>query len=298
MRNENSRNNNFEGKSRRQSELRRFVRVFFGRGLVIFGMVITVAIILTALLAPIVSPYDPYKLGTGDILESTSSKHLLGTDYLGRDVLSRIIYGAQTSLIIGVVVVALAAVIGMGLGLLAGFYGGWLNTVIMRFVDALMAFPMILLVMVISALLGGGMRNVIISLTVGLIPIYARVMCAQTMSVKEADYILAERSIGSSNVRIMLKHVIINTLPPLIVIMTMMLGSVILAEAGLSFLGIGIKAPTPSWGNMVNDGRDYLLDHPLLSFAPGVAIMLIVFGFNMVGDGLRDALDPRLRGTI
>jgi len=152
--------------------------------------------------------------------------------------------------------------------------------------------------MVISALLGGGMRNVIISLTVGLIPIYARVMCAQTLSVKEADYIIAEKSIGSSNARIMLKHVIINTLPPLIVIMTMMLGSVILAEAGLSFLGIGIMPPTPSWGSMVNDGRDYLLDHPLLSFAPGLAIMLIVFAFNMVGDGLRDALDPRLRGTL
>jgi peptide/nickel transport system permease protein len=295
---DNSLNTNKKSLSRRQSEIRRFIRVFFGRGLVIFGMVITVAMILTAILAPVVTPYDPYKLGTGNILEPISPQHLLGTDYLGRDVLSRLIYGAQTSLIIGVVVVALAAVIGMGLGLVAGYYGGWLNTIIMRCVDALMAFPMILLVMVISALLGGGMRNVIISLTVGLIPIYARVMCAQTLSVKEADYIIAEKSIGSSNARIMLKHVIINTLPPLIVIMTMMLGSVILAEAGLSFLGIGIMPPTPSWGSMVNDGRDYLLDHPLLSFAPGLAIMLIVFAFNMVGDGLRDALDPRLRGTL
>jgi peptide/nickel transport system permease protein len=298
MRNNNSRNNNSKVSTRRNSEMRRFIRVFFGRGLVIFGVVITVAIILMAIFAPIVSPYDPYKLGVGNILESPSIKHFLGTDYLGRDVMSRIIYGAQTSLVIGVVVVALAAIIGMGLGLLAGYYGGWWNIIIMRCVDALMVFPMILLAMVISAMLGGGVRNVIISLTVGLIPIYARVMCAQTLSVKETDYVIAERSIGSGNVRIMLKHVVINTLPPLIVIMTMMLGSVILAEAGLSFLGIGITPPTPSWGSMVNDGRDYLLDHPLLSFAPGLAIMLLVFSFNMVGDGLRDALDPRLRGTI
>jgi peptide/nickel transport system permease protein len=283
---------------KRTNELRRFLRVFFGRKLVIFGMVITFLIVIMAIFAPILSPYDPYKLGVGNILESPSSKHLLGTDYLGRDVMSRIIYGAQTSLVVGVVVVAIAAILGMGLGMLAGYYGGWLNTIIMRCVDALMVFPMILLAMVIAALLGGGLWNVIISLTVALIPIYARVMCAQTLSVKETDYITAVRSIGAGNVRIMLKHVVFNTLPPLIVIMTMMLGSVILAEAGLSFLGIGIKPPTPSWGSMVNDGRDYLLDHPLLSFAPGLAIMLIVFSFNMVGDGLRDALDPRLRGTL
>jgi len=289
---------NGEIKTKRLSEWRRFVRVFLGRGLVIFGMVITVIIILMAVLAPMVSPYDPYKLGVGNTLENPSSKHLLGTDYLGRDVLSRIIYGAQTSLIVGVAVVAISAVVGMGLGLLAGYYGGWLNAIIMRCVDALMVFPMILLAMVIAALLGGGIRNVIISLSIALTPIYARVMCAQTLAVKETDYVLAEKSIGSSNARIMMKHVIINTMPPLIVIMTMMLGSVILAEAGLSFLGIGIEPPTPSWGSMVNDGRDYLLDHPLLSFAPGLAIMLLVFSFNMVGDGLRDALDPRLRGTI
>jgi peptide/nickel transport system permease protein len=283
---------------KRVSELRRFLRVFLGRKLVIFGMVITLLIIIMAIFAPILAPYDPYKLGVGNILESPSSHHLLGTDYLGRDVLSRIIYGAQTSLVVGVVVVAVAAVIGMGLGMLAGYYGGWLNAIIMRCIDALMVFPMILLAMVIATLLGGGLWNVVISLTVALIPIYARVMCAQTLSVKETDYVIAERSIGASNTRIMLRHVIINTLPPLIVIMTMMLGSVILAEAGLSFLGIGIVPPTPSWGSMVNDGRDYLLDHPLLSFAPGLAIMLIVFSINMVGDGLRDALDPRLRGTL
>jgi peptide/nickel transport system permease protein len=280
------------------SEWRRFYRVFLSRGLVIFGMVIILGIIVTAIFAPVLAPYDPYKLGTGKVLEEPSTSHLLGTDQLGRDTLSRVIYGARTSLLIGLTVVVVAGVIGMTLGLVAGYYGGMVNTVIMRFIDALMCFPMILLAMAIASLLGGGIRNVIIALTVGLVPIYARLMCAQVLSVKESDYILAGRAIGASNLRIMLRHVIINSFPPLIVMMTMMLGATILAEAGLSFLGVGIQSPTAAWGSMVNDGRAYLTQLPILSIAPGAAIMLVVFSFNMVGDGLRDALDPRLRGAL
>jgi peptide/nickel transport system permease protein/oligopeptide transport system permease protein len=282
----------------RISEWRYFYRVFFSRGLVIFGMVVILLIILIAIFAPLIAPYDPYKLGTGKILEQPSRAHLLGTDQLGRDTLSRVIFGAQTSLIVGLVVVAVSGIIGMGLGLLAGYYPGWTNTIIMRLVDALMSFPMILLALVIAALLGGGIRNVILALSVGLVPIYARLMCGQVLSVKGNDYIMAEKAMGASNVRIMFRHIIANCFPPLIVMMTMVLGATILAEAGLSFLGIGIEQPTPAWGSMVNDGRDYLLDLPILSFAPGIAIMLVVFSFNMVGDGLRDALDPRLRGVI
>jgi len=282
----------------RVSELARFRRVFFSRGLVIFGMVIIVIFVMMAILAPWIAPYDPYELGTGKILENPSSSHLLGTDQLGRDSLSRVIHGARVSLMVGLIVVILAAIFGMTLGLIAGYYGGWANTIIMRCIDALMSFPMLLLAMVIAALLGGGIKNVIIALTVGLVPIYARLMCAQVLTVKENDYITAGRSIGAGDMRIMLKHVLINCFPPLIVMMTMMLGSTILAEAGLSFLGIGIEAPTAAWGSMVNDGRDYLTQVPSLSVAPGIAIMLVVFSFNMVGDGLRDALDPRLRGSI
>jgi peptide/nickel transport system permease protein len=282
----------------RLSEWRHFYRVFFSRGLVIFGMVVIVFIILVAIFAPLIAPYDPYKLGTGDILEQPSGKHWLGTDQLGRDTLSRVIHGSRTSLMVGLIVVAISGIIGMTLGLLAGYYTGWTNTIIMRFIDALMSFPMILLAMVIAALLGGGMSNVILALTVGLVPIYARLMCGQVLTVKANDYVLAEKSMGASNMRIMLRHIIMNCFPPLIVMMTMVLGATILAEAGLSFLGIGIEQPTPAWGSMVNDGRDYLMDLPILSFAPGLAIMLVVFGFNMVGDGLRDALDPRLRGVI
>lgn len=282
----------------RVSEFRRFQRVFFGRGVVVFGIFIIVIFIVMAIFAPLLAPYDPYEPELGSALQSPSRAHLLGTDALGRDTLSRIIYGSRTSLMIGLIVVTIAATVGMTLGLIAGYVGGWAYTIIMRFIDALMSFPMILLAMVIAALLGSGLRNIITALSIALMPAYARMMCGQALYVKENDYVTAARSVGASNLRIMLRHLVPNCFSPIIVMMTMMLGSTILAEAGLSFLGIGIEAPMAAWGGMVNNGRDYLLTLPVLSFAPGLAIMLVVFSFNMVGDGLRDALDPRLRGTF
>ena len=201
-------------------------------------------------------------------------------------------------MIIGLVVVILASIVGMALGLVAGYFGGWTHTIIMRLVDTLMAFPVLILALLIASLLGQGINNVIMALAFTMVPAYARLMCGQVLSVKENDYILAGRSLGATHVRMMLRHLAPNCFPPLIVMMTMMLGTTILAEAGLSFLGIGVQQPTPTWGNMVNDGRLYLLSNPLLSFAPGFAIMLVVYAFNMVGDGLRDALDPQLRGII
>jgi len=266
----------------RVSEFRRFIRVF----------------ILTAIFAPLIAPYNPNEQNILNGLKQPSRDHLLGTDALGRDIVSRVIHGSRTSLLIGVVVVGFSAVFGMALGLIAGYFGRWVYSVIMRVIDALMAFPMLVLALLIASMLGPGLNNIIVALSVGLIPIYARLMCGQVISVREHDYIIAEVALGSNDWRIMLRHIVPNCLPPLIVLITMMLGSIILAEAGLSFLGIGISASIPTWGSMVNDGRTYLLELPLLSFAPGVAIMLVVFGFNMVGDGLRDALDPRLRGLI
>ena len=182
--------------------------------------------------------------------------------------------------------------------MVAGYFGGWVYIIIMRTIDAFMAFPMIVLALVIAALLGGGIRNVIIALTIGLIPAYARLMCGQVMAGKENDYIMAERSMGASDRRIMFRHIVPNCFPPLIVMLSMMIGQAILAEAGLSFLGVGVKEPIAAWGSMISIGRDHLLSTPLLSFAPGLALMLVVFSFSMVGDGLRDALDPRLRGVI
>lgn len=282
----------------RVSEFKRFRRVFFKRKVVVFGMIVILIFTITAILAPLLAPYDPYMPDLEHNLSQPSSIHLLGTDAVGRDTLSRIIYGSRTSMIIGLAVVSIAAVIGTILGLIGGYFGGLVYTIVMRFVDLLMTFPMILLALVISAMLGGGTQNVIIALTVGLVPVYARLMCGQVLTIKENDYIMAERSMGASDLRIMARHLVPNCMPPLIVLITMMLGTTVLAEAGLSFLGVGIEPPTAAWGSMVSDGREYLLTHPILSFAPGLAIMLLVFAFNMVGDGLRDALDPRLRGLL
>jgi peptide/nickel transport system permease protein len=282
----------------RVNEWNRFTRVFFGRGLVIFGFVVILLLIVTAIFAPLIAPYSPYSPDLANHLAKPSAQHWLGTDSLGRDTLSRVIFGTRTSLIIGLVAIGIAATVGMTLGLIAGYYGGWVYSVIMRLVDAIMAFPMILLALVIAALLGGGLGNVIIALGFSMMPSYARLMSSMVMSIKETDYVMAERSLGAKNSRIMLRHIAPNCLPPLIVLVTMMLGATILAEAGLSFLGVGIEPPTAAWGAMVSEGREYLLSDPILSIAPGAAIMLVVFAFNMIGDGLRDALDPRLRGVI
>ena len=282
----------------RVSEWKTFRRVFFQRRLVIFGLVVLGFLLFIAITANWISPYDPYVGDLAKNLQPPSWHHWLGTDLQGRDELSRLLYGTRSALEVGFITVGLAAAIGMFLGILAGYFGGFISQVIMRAMDTLMGFPMLILAMVISAVLGGGLQNVIIALTIATIPAYARVMYALTLSIRQNDYILAEQAIGSSNTRTMFSHILPNAMPPIIVLITLQLGTLILAEAALSFLGIGIKPPFAAWGAMVNDGYRYMLTQPVLSIAPGVAIMLVVFAFNMVGDGLRDALDPRLRGTL
>lgn len=277
---------------------RRFVRVFLGRKVVILGAAIIALLVFAALLADVISPYDPYRQNLRESLQQPSPAHLLGTDALGRDTLSRVIYGSRTSLAVGLVSTLIGAVVGMALGLLAGYYGGILNTLIMRFVDALMAVPSLMLALAIGAALGGGLTNVMISLGISIVPTYARLMRGQVLTVKQQDYIAAGEVIGGSDLRIMLWHILPNCLSPLIVLITLNLGAAILAEAGLSFLGLGINPPGAAWGAMVNDGYRYLMSNPVLSFAPGLCVMLVVLAFNLVGDGLRDALDPRLRGTL
>ena len=281
-----------------ESGWRRFIRVFFGRKIVLFGLIVLTLYIIIAIFAPLIAPYDFKEMDYSAILAQPSSEHLLGTDTVGRDVLSRLIYGIRPTLIVGSVTIAFASVCGTILGLIAGYFGGWIQTIIMRFIDALMGFPMLLLALVIAAVLGGGLRNVIIALGIALIAGFARVMCAQTMTIKENDYVTAGRSLGFTNWRLMFSHIVPNAFPPMIILATMNIGMVILMEAGLSFLGIGIQQPDAAWGSMVSAGYSRLTQNPALSVAPGVAIMLIVFSLNMVGDGLRDALDPRLRGTL
>jgi ABC-type dipeptide/oligopeptide/nickel transport system permease subunit len=281
-----------------QSEWRRIAKIVYSRKLALSGFLILMSVFLSAIFAPSLAPFDPYKIDITNKLATPNATHILGTDSLGRDTFSRVIYGTRTSLIVGVGAVGLAAIIGQSLGLIAGYFGGTLFIIIMRIMDALMASPMILNALIIASLLGGGIKNVIIALGIGMIPGHCRLMCAQVLTVKENEYITAVQAIGARNLRIMFRHIIPNSFPPLIVMITIGLGTSILAEAGLSFLGIGVEPPTAAWGSMISDGYKYLLMRPLLSFAPGVAIMLVVFGFNMLGDGLRDALDPRLKGKI
>jgi peptide/nickel transport system permease protein len=282
----------------RVSEWHRFQRVFFQRKVVLFGLIILVLLVITAIFAPLLAPYDPDMINATDSLQQPNLKHLLGTDLKGRDSLSRLIYGSRTALIVGFGSVLLAGVAGVTLGMVAGYIGGMTNMIIMRIMDALMGFPMILLALVIAAVLGSGIYNVIIALSVATLPGYARVMHGLTLTIRENDFILAQQSMGATDIRTMFRHILPNGLPPMIVLITLQLGALILAEAGLSFLGVGIKPPDAAWGAMVADGRRYLLSYPWLSLAPGFAIMLVVFAFNLVGDGLRDALDPRLRGLL
>jgi peptide/nickel transport system permease protein len=280
------------------SEFKRVVKVFFGRPVAVIGLVIIVLMILTAIFAPLLAPYDPYKMNMGQTLQEPSHEHLLGTDSLGRDVLSRIIYGSRASLIIAIGAIGMATIIGEGLGLLAAHFGGITFHIIMRLTDALMAVPMLLVALVMASVLGGGEKNVIIALGIGMIPVQVRMMCGQALTVKQNDYILSARAIGMGDLRMMLQEILPNAFPSLLVVITVGLGSTILAEAGLSFLGVGVLPPNPAWGGMINDGYKYLMINPAYALAPGVAIMLVVFGFNMMGDGLRDALDPRLRGVV
>jgi peptide/nickel transport system permease protein len=223
---------------------------------------------------------------------------LLGTDALGRDMLSRIIYGAQVSLAVGLVSVVIAGSIGITLGMIAGYIGGLVDSIIMRIMDAMMSIPLIILAMFLGSVLGKGLGNIMLSVGSAMMPSYARLTRGQVMSVKQLDFITAGKIGGATKFKNMIKHVLPNTLSPSIVLMTMNLGGAILTEAALSFLGMGINPPTPSWGAMVSDGYRYLNTVPLISIAPGLFIMVTVWAFNVVGDALRDALDPRLRGVL
>jgi peptide/nickel transport system permease protein len=282
----------------RVSEWRRFLRVFFSRRIVIFGLLVLLLLGFTAVFADWLAPYDPYKQDLRNILRKPTKGHLLGTDAIGRDTLSRVIYGSRTALVVGFVSVSISASIGITLGLIAGYFGGMINMIIMRLTDIIMPFPMIVFALLIASLLGGGIHNVILALGIATVPGYIRVMCGMTLSIKENEYILAERAMGATNTRIMVRHILPNAFAPIIVVITLQLGFLILSEAMLSFLGIGIEPPGAAWGAMVNEGYRYLVKNPVLSFAPGAAIMLVVYAFNMVGDALRDALDPRLKGTL
>ncbi len=259
------------------------------------GLIVLLTIIALTLLAPVISPYDPVRQDTQAIRQGPSLDHLFGTDTFGRDVFSRVLHAGRYSLPVGLVAVGVASFFGVLGGLAAGYYGRWVDTVIMRFVDILLALPGILMVMAIVAILGGGIFNLMIAVGLAAIPDYTRVVRGAVLSVRESEYVTATRVLGATGPRIMLRHILPNVLPPVIVLRTPGIAGAILLGSTLSFLGLGIQPPTPEWGNMLADGRTILRTAWWVSFFPGLAIAITVLAINLLGDGLRDALDPRLR---
>jgi peptide/nickel transport system permease protein len=259
------------------------------------GLAIILIIIFTAIFADVIAPYDYREQDLMSVAESPSSEHLLGTDDLGRDILSRIIHGARVSLQVGFVAVSIALILGGTLGALAGFYGGHLDNFVMRFMDVLLAIPSILLAIAIVSAFGGGLGNVMIAVGIATIPVYARIVKASVISIKEQEFIEAARAIGATDLRIILKHILPNSMAPIIVQGTLGVAVAILSAAGLSFIGLGIEPPTPEWGAMLSSGRHLIRRAPHVATFPGIAIMITIFALNLLGDGLRDALDPRLK---
>ncbi len=284
--------------NRKKKRILIFFHNFFKRRIVILGVILVLFFLFAAVFAPFLTKYDPYKADYSALLQQPSMDHLLGTDNLGRDVLTRLLYGARTSLLIGVAAVIIAAVIGVLLGVVSGYFGGIIDVVIMRFIDAMMTLPAILIAMALSIFLGKSLISLMFILGLSTVPAYTRLMHAQVLKIKNSDFISAEHILGASDHLIIVKHLIPNCISPLIVLITQNIGFTILAEASLSFLGLGIIPPTASWGAMINDGYHKLLSNPAFGLSPGICIVLLVLGLNIMGDGLRDVFDPRLRGSI
>ncbi|HEU5101279.1 MAG TPA: nickel transporter permease [Roseiflexaceae bacterium] len=260
------------------------------------GVVIMVFFVFVALFAPLLSPTDPLEPDIVNSLKPPSAEHLLGTDKLGREVLSRLLYGARISLFVGVSVVLIACIIGSLLGVLAGFLGGWIDETLMRVTDIFFAFPALILAMAIAGALGPSLQNALIAISAVTWPVYARLLRGQVLAMKEREFILAARTVGVPEWQIVRRHLLPNMLAPLLVQVSFDMGGAITAVAGLSFIGFGAQPPTPEWGVMISEARNYMATAWWLGTFPALAIMLVVGGFNLLGDGLRDLLDPRLRG--
>ncbi|HDI11431.1 MAG TPA: ABC transporter permease [Candidatus Acetothermia bacterium] len=266
--------------------------------LAMVGLLIIVGFTLMALLAPWISPYDPLRGSLRKRLQPPSREHPLGCDELGRDLLSRIIYGARISLSIGVVSVGIGLLLGVPLGALSGYFGGTVDILTQRLVDIMMAFPGILLAIIIVAVLGPGLWNAMLAVGIASVPSFVRVVRGSVLELREREFIEAARALGTGHLNVIWRHILPNCIAPLIVLSTLQFASSILWAAGLGFLGLGAQPPTPEWGTMLGRARIYMRAAPHVTTFPGMAIMLAVLGFNLLGDGLRDALDPRLRGRI
>ncbi|HEV2129365.1 MAG TPA: ABC transporter permease, partial [Thermomicrobiales bacterium] len=276
-------------RSERSRIWRRFVR--YKPGLV--GLTVIGLLVILAVFAPWIAPHSPTETETSLRGAAPSAEYLLGNDDIGRDILSRIIYGARVALIVGLGATAIAVTIGVTIGATAGYFGGRVDFILSRFVDTLMAFPLLALLLTLSSVFGPSLRNVVIVIGLTVWASYARLVRAEVLSLRERDFVLAARAIGAGDRRIIFRHIVPNALGPVIVIASLAIGGVIILESALSFLGLGVSRPTASWGTMLSDGREFIRNYPHIAIAPGIAITITVLSFNLVGDGLRDALDPR-----
>lgn len=260
----------------------------------VIGLALLLTMLILCLGAPLFSGYSPTKQNLAQALQSPSREHLLGTDYLGRDLFTRLLYGGRLSLLIGFLAVGIGLLLGVPLGAISGYYGGWSDMLIQRLADILLSFPSFLLVLILVALLGIGVRNVIIAVGILAIPSFIRLVRGTVLVVRELDFVEAARATGASDRRVLLRHVIPNTMTPVIINASLNLGYAITLAAGLGFLGLGVQPPTPEWGMMLGEARNYIFSHPYMITAPGLAIFISIVGLNLVGDALRDALDPRI----
>lgn len=282
-----------------KEKFRNFCRSFFSRGFIAYAAVAVIILFLViAILTPILTPYEPNAMDLRSSLALPSKEHLLGGDLHGRDVLTRILYGSRVSLSISLLACVSGACAGMALGLIAGYQDGPLSSLIMRYVDVQLAIPPILFTIVIGLIVGRSIFGMIFALSFGMLPSYIRLMYGIVLSLREADYVTALRFANVRTGRIIARHLLPNAFPTMMVTFTMNLGNAIMTESTLSFLGIGIQQPTATWGGMVADGYQYIFDRPLMTVAPGICLLLVVLAFNIFGDSLRDAIDPRLRGKL
>ena len=282
-------------KNRNKSKLKDLWRRLKKNKLAVAGLIVLILLIVVAIAAPVLAPHSYSAQDSKASYAAPSEDHPLGTDKLGRDLLSRLLYGARASLQMGAVAVALAAAIGITIGAIAGYYGGWADNISMRFLDIFQAIPMLLLCITLATILGPSLQNAIIALGVTSMPAYARLMRASVLTVREKEYVESARAVNASNARIIFQHIVPNAMAPLIVEITMGIGACILAGSLLSFVGLGVQPPTPEWGTMIAEGRNVMRDNPQIALYPGICVMLAVLACNLLGDGLRDALDPRLR---
>lgn len=278
---------------RSQNEWRRAWRRFIRFKPAVAGLVMIGFIALLAIFSPIFAPYDPYAIDTTIRGAAPSLAHPFGMDEVGRDMLSRVIYGSRIAMIVGLSATGISLVIGAFVGAAAGYFGGFVDAILSRIVDALIAFPLLVLLIAMAAALGPSLRNVVIIIGVTVWGQYARVVRADVLSLREREFVTAARTVGASDARIIVRHILPNVLGPLIVLASLSVAGIILLESALSFLGLGTQPPTPSWGSMLSAGRTYILTYPHIALFPGLAIVVTVLGFNLLGDGLRDALDPR-----